>query len=100
MEVNRDRLNFYLARAVGSRFSISLIVIKFSQKLYFTLREKCPYSELSGPRFPTFRLNTEKYFVSLRIQSKFGKMRTRITLNTNTFYAASMFNVRFLISEC
>ena len=25
------------------------------------LREKCPYSEFSGPYFPAFRLNTERY---------------------------------------
>ena len=33
----------------------------------------------SGPHFPAF-------VVSLRIQSKCGKMRTRITPNTDTFY--------------
>ena len=37
----------------------------------------------SGPHFPAFGLNTEK--VSLRIQSKCGKIRTRITPNTDTF---------------
>ena len=41
----------------------------------------------SGPYFPAFRLNTERYSVSIRIQSEFGKIRTRITLNTDTFYA-------------
>ena len=39
----------------------------------------------SGPHFPAFGLNTDE--VSLRIQSECGKMRTRITLNTDTFYA-------------
>ena len=33
----------------------------------------------SGPYFPAFELNTEKYYVSLRIQSKCGKMWTRKT---------------------
>ena len=37
--------------------------------------------------FPTFGLNTERYGVSLRIQSKSGKMQTRITPNTDTFHA-------------
>ena len=41
----------------------------------------------SGPNFPAFGLNTERYSVSLRIQSKCGKMRTRITPNADTFYA-------------
>ena len=39
----------------------------------------------SGPYFPTFRLNTERYSVCLRIQSGCGKMRTRMTSNTDTF---------------
>ena len=42
----------------------------------------------SGPHFPAFfRLNTERYSLSLCIQSKCGKMRTRITSNTGAFYA-------------
>ena len=41
----------------------------------------------SGPHFPAFRLNTERYGVFLRIQFKCGKMRTRITANTYTFHA-------------
>ena len=32
---------------------------------------------ISGPYFPVFGLNTEIYFVILRIQSKFRKIRTR-----------------------
>ena len=35
------------------------------------------YGVFSGPYFPAFGLNTERYFVSLRIQSKCGKIRTR-----------------------
>ena len=42
----------------------------------------------SGPHFPAFGLNTEK---SLRIQSKCGKMRTRITPNTDTVYPVLSF---------
>ena len=41
----------------------------------------------SGPHFPAFRLNTERYRVSFRIQSECGKMRIRITLNAGIFYA-------------
>ena len=40
-----------------------------------------------GLDFLAFGLNTERYFVSPRIQSKCGKMRSRITPNTDTFYA-------------
>ena len=38
----------------------------------------------SGPHFPVFELNSEKYGVSLRIQPECEKMRTRITPNTDT----------------
>ena len=45
------------------------------------------WSYYSGPHFPAFGLNTETYEVSLRIQSECRKMRTKITPNTDTFYA-------------
>ena len=41
----------------------------------------------SGPHFPAFGLNTERYSVSIRTQSERGKIRTRITSNTDTFLA-------------
>ena len=41
----------------------------------------------SGLHFPAFRLNTERYSVSLCIQYKCGKMRTRITPSMDNFYA-------------
>ena len=41
----------------------------------------------SGLYFPTFGLNTERYRVFLRIQSKCGKIRTRKTPHTETFHA-------------
>ena len=41
----------------------------------------------SGPHSPAFELNTERYVVSLQIQSECGKIRTRITPNMGTFYA-------------
>ena len=41
----------------------------------------------SGRHFPAFGMNTERYGVSLCIQSACGNMRTRITPNTDTFYA-------------
>ena len=47
------------------------------------LCKNCPYSELFWSAFS--RIWTE-YSVSLCIKSECGKMRTRITLNTETFY--------------
>ena len=41
----------------------------------------------SGPYSPAFGLNTERYSVSLRIKSEYGKIRTRKTANTDTFHA-------------
>ena len=48
----------------------------------------------SGPHFPVFGLNTERDFLSFRIQSECGKMRTRITPNMDTSYA-----VRCLLAQ-
>ena len=41
----------------------------------------------SGPYFPAFRLNTERCGVPLRIQAKYGKIRTRKPPNMDTFHA-------------
>ena len=43
----------------------------------------------SGHYFPAFGLNTERYSVSLRIQCECRRLRTRITPNTDNFYAVS-----------
>ena len=39
----------------------------------FTVWKVCKYGVFSGPYFPAFGLNTERYGVSLRIQSECGK---------------------------
>ena len=52
----------------------------------------------SGPYFPAFGLNTKRYGVSLRIQSECGKIQTRITPNTDTFYAV-FFYAEFLLQS-
>ena len=44
----------------------------------------------SDPHSPAFRLNMERYSVSLRIRSNCGKMQTRITLNRDTFYEVKL----------
>ena len=58
---------------------------------FFQMHKHCVKSvcirSYFGPHFPAFGLNTERYFVSLSIQSGCRKMRTRITPNTDTFYA-------------
>ena len=44
-------------------------------------------------------MNTERYRVSLRIQSECGKMRTRITPNTDTFHAVKLINNELKCTE-
>ena len=52
---------------------------------------KCVYiRSFSGSYFPAFDLNTEIYSVNLSTQSKCGKIRTRKTPKTDTFYAVWM----------
>ena len=50
-----------------------------SNKIFdlFTEWKVSKYGAFSGPYFPAFWLNTKRYFVSLRIQSKCRKIRTR-----------------------
>ena len=43
-----------------------------------------------GPYFPAFELNTERYSVSLLIQSECGKTGTRKIPNANIFYVVLM----------
>ena len=43
----------------------------------FTAWKVSKYGFFSGPYFPAFELNTERYEVSFRIQSECGKLRTR-----------------------
>ena len=49
------------------------------------------FRSYSGPHFPTLELNIDSYSVSLRIRSECGKMPTRITPNTQKFYAVGFF---------
>ena len=54
--------------------------------MYHCVKRVCIQSH-SGPYFSAFGLNTDRYGVSLRIQSECGKMWTRITPNMDTFHA-------------
>ena len=51
---------------------------------------------LSGPCFPAFGLNTERYSISLRIQCECGEIRTGKIPNKDTFHAV-LFGLEFLI---
>ena len=58
------------------------------------------YEVFSGPYFPAFGLNTERYGLSLRIQSECGKMGTRIAPNMDTFYAVHVKRFFLLFLYC
>ena len=69
--------------------------------LYYTtliLPEKCPikYGVISVLYFPAFGLNTERYEVTLRIQSECGKIRTR---NNSVFghFSCSVSDKKFIV---
>ena len=49
--------------------------------------ESVRISSFSGSYFPAFVLYLQRYGVSLHIQSKFGKIRTRKTPKTDNFQA-------------
>ena len=63
-----------------------LTIYKFFHTLHHCVKS-VRIGSYSGPHFPAFGLNTERYSVSLRIQSECGKIRIRVTLNTVTFHA-------------
>ena len=86
-----------LITSENQRFSGDIeknIVVKWVNSCEMTINMHCVKSvrirSYSGPHFPAFGLNTEKYYVSFRIQSKYGKTRTRIAPNTETFYAVML----------
>ena len=54
-------------------------------KLYYV--KSVRIRSYSDPQFPTFGLNMERCYVSLRIQFEYRKIPNRITANTEAFYA-------------
>ena len=61
------------------------VVPSILQKIHCVKRVRI--RSFSGPYFSAFGLSTERYGVSLPIQSKCGKIRTWITPNMDTFHA-------------
>ena len=53
----------------------------------FTLRKKCPYSELFWSALSRIQTEYEEIRSVSRIQSECGKIRIRITPSTDTFHA-------------
>ena len=65
----------------------SSFIAKFYSARNDTYVKSIHIRRYSGPRFPTLGLNMKRYSVSLFIQSECGNIHTRITPNTDTFYA-------------
>ena len=84
---------------VTDSFLLLKSTILESRVQYDSLRKKCPYSELFWSLFSRIRTNTERYGVYLRIQSKCGKIRTRITPNTDTFRAVTNIALHSYVSD-
>ena len=62
----------------------------------FHCAESVRIRSFSGPYFLVFRLNTERYSVSFRIQSEWGKIWVRSTPDTDTFHAVFYFPLLLL----
>ena len=73
-----------------SIYSILHILLQFTPIYTNMLLQHCVKGvrirSYSSPYFPACGLNTERDSVSLRVQCECRKVRTRITLNTDTFH--------------
>ena len=80
----------YVSFICNIKFTYSTFLAHFRPIFPFLYPLKTPRNQVvriwsySSPHFPAFGLNTERFGVSLRIQSECGKIRTRIIPNTNT----------------
>ena len=85
------RYRSFISQPFHKRFSILTTCTKTRLSLN-TCPNHCEKSvriqSYSRPYFPVFGLNTERY--GIFIQSECGKMRSRITPNTDTFNAVNI----------
>ena len=85
MEVSLYSAVYTLQYCLYLTIQIKIYSIYFYFLQYSHCLRRVRIRSYSGLYFPSFGLNTEKYIVSLRIQAEYGKIRTTITLNTDTF---------------
>ena len=85
----RECIKSYFTLSVFYQLKIRVAVIQEPLNLFGM--QHCVKSvriqSFSGPYFLAFGLHTERYGVSLRMQSKCEKIRTKKTPNTVTFHA-------------
>ena len=65
--------------------------------LMFTVWKESKYGVFSGPYFPAFGLNTERYGAFFRIQSECGKIRTRKNSVFGHFPRSGCLHCQFLL---
>ena len=87
-----------LLRVIFWQLICHFLLLRFSCSDIYSMKS-VHIRSYSGPHFPAFELNTERYFVSLRIESKSGKMRTRITPNTDNFCALIFSTIVVLVGQ-
>ena len=82
---------FFFPKLCEKKKTADSTSLHFQKLLYYrcSLRQNCPYLEFFWSDFLSFGLNTKRYEVYLRIQSEYGKIRTRKTPNTDTLYAVA-----------
>ena len=106
--INETLRNFYQNNSAGTsritteKMQDSVCIINVStihiteNQSSFTFRNTAwkvsKYRVFSGPYFPAFGLNTERYELSLRIRSKCGKIRTRKNSVFGHFWHNGSFN--------
>ena len=99
--LNSESLQYQLvASRIEKRFPEGMVrntlfYSNFKHKLHCA--KSVRIRSFSGPYFAAFRLNKERYQVSLRIQSECGKIRTRKTPNTDPFY--TVLNITYIFEE-
>ena len=77
-------INLYVASTGKCRLLTSS---KTPVNIHIAAWKVSKYGVFSGPYFPAFGLNTERYGVPLRIKSKCGKIRLEKTPHLDTFHA-------------
>ena len=80
-----DRILRTLSAIFHSFMSFQILIFEICDSSMKSVRIRSLYD----PYFCTFALNTDRYGVSLPIQSKCGKIQTRKIPNTDTFHEAS-----------
>ena len=71
------RLSICLNQSMHNPHKVQFFIKSYQLFESRTVWKVSKYGVISGPHFPTFRLNTEIYFVNLYIQSDYKKIRTR-----------------------